>query len=444
MVRRNYNIGEKTPSLANSLTTRAQSRQGIKKRKLVNINSSSDESTMSETDSSGDLWGPERDQFGKRDEFGKFVGKENRNPEVNGPMRKCRVNVKKLKPAKSTITQSSEVLLSPSVSAVVSCRTTSRNTSRNMSSPTILSPTSHVDGRKHSPSPCIIPSTEVVSTPSVSSVTMCSTPTSRNESTDVSAVAILPTSPLLVGFSVDRSSSSHLLPSPVMSSQSSTSVKLCSISTPNSRNSSLPPSHLVGGTDRPSPPVLGRGVLPLPTKTLMANPVCESTPLPSPNVYEAPTVTRGGVSPPSLSTSIFTSPDQSLSNLMVPPPASMIPAPVSVQKEDESILEEKSENNNCRVTVLEVRGKLEMREKDLQESDKKVKMTEKKLEECKKKIEELGKNFKLTEEILEERKKKLEVSEKQLERTDKKLKIVEKQVISLNELVQLMKEEAIE
>ena len=123
----------------------------------------------------------------------------------------------------------------------------------------------------------------------------------------------------------------------------------------------------------------------------------------------------------------------------------MIPAPVSVQKEDESILEEKSEvceNNNCRVTVLEVRGKLEMREKDLQESDKKVKMTEKKLEECKKKIEELGKNFKLTEEISEERKKKLEESEKQLERTAKKLKIVEKQVISFNELVQLMKEEA--
>ena len=123
----------------------------------------------------------------------------------------------------------------------------------------------------------------------------------------------------------------------------------------------------------------------------------------------------------------------------------MIPAPVSVQKEDESILEVKSEvceNNNCRVTVKEVRGKLEMREKDIEASDKKVKITEKKLEECKKKIEELGKNFKLTEEISEERKKKLEESEKQLERTAKKLKIVEKQVISLNELVQLMKEEA--
>ena len=77
---------DKTPSIPNSLPTRAQSRhglkkiklvQGFKKRKLIDVtvfSSSSDESTMSDADSSGDMWGPEN-------EFGKFVGKENRkNP----------------------------------------------------------------------------------------------------------------------------------------------------------------------------------------------------------------------------------------------------------------------------------------------------------------------------------------------------------------------------
>merc|ERR1719318_1239792 len=98
------------------------------------------------------------------------------------------------------------------------------------------------------------------------------------------------------------------------------------------------------GTGVSSPPILGTGVSSLPSKLLsLPDPVCLSTPLPSPNSYEAPAV-LGSFSPPVMSASF---PDTSPTNIsMVPPPESAQVVPLPVLGQDVSIMEVKREGVN--------------------------------------------------------------------------------------------------